>query len=572
MALTGYGSIFKNLLFRLFKDKSEKFDKNLLIPVQGILGMIIVTTMATTINFFLPVNQIISLIFLSTGVILFIINRKNIFYRISREHINLFIILAGILFIIIPFSWNEAYDTGLYHLPAMKWITSTSVPAGLANLHSRLGYNSSWFVLAACIDQWVIITDKPFFLLNGLMTFYYIFLFAIILKEKFLKKEILNNYLFADLFLLLSFFTFIFPLKYLICSLYTDLPVIILTVFVLYLVSYDLESNSSFSSYTFLSTIISAYGLTIKSTALPLFLTCIFIALLRPLIEKLKTRTYNIKYNIKTLIICVTLLSVIFIPWIARGVMLSGYLFYPVSTGYLPGLSWSVPAEKAQERINADINWSRYRNGCSISNSSSQWIWLWFKRYIKMFVVIFTIAITGICLILISAYRKKLSIDKEIIWIIPFIIASSGILFWFLTIPGPRYGYGYLFSWALLLFSAGLWRSGILEVKKMQKFYRVAITVFILIIFIILIFSDILLPSYIRKENKVKKMTWKEFNLPQVEMVEKHTGDGISIYLPSRSDQCWNAKLPNTPEFNPDLKIKFSPVTGLPEKLWVINK
>jgi hypothetical protein len=44
------------------------------------------------------------------------------------------------------------YDTGLYHLQTIGWIADEPVVAGLANLHFRLGYNSVWFPLAALFD------------------------------------------------------------------------------------------------------------------------------------------------------------------------------------------------------------------------------------------------------------------------------------------------------------------------------------------------------------------------------------------------------------------------------------
>jgi hypothetical protein len=35
-----------------------------------------------------------------------------------------------------------AFDTGLYHLPMVNWISNYALPFGLANLHGRFGFNS----------------------------------------------------------------------------------------------------------------------------------------------------------------------------------------------------------------------------------------------------------------------------------------------------------------------------------------------------------------------------------------------------------------------------------------------
>lgn len=41
------------------------------------------------------------------------------------------------------------YDTGLYHAQSIRWIEEYGVVPGLANLHSRFGYNSAAFALCA---------------------------------------------------------------------------------------------------------------------------------------------------------------------------------------------------------------------------------------------------------------------------------------------------------------------------------------------------------------------------------------------------------------------------------------
>src|SRR5688500_16524798 len=44
------------------------------------------------------------------------------------------------------------YDTGFYHAQAVRWINEYPAVPGLANLHGRLAFNSSWFVWGALWD------------------------------------------------------------------------------------------------------------------------------------------------------------------------------------------------------------------------------------------------------------------------------------------------------------------------------------------------------------------------------------------------------------------------------------
>ncbi len=43
----------------------------------------------------------------------------------------------------------EFYDTGLYHFGAIRWLSDYGAVPGLALLHHRFGYASSWFALSA---------------------------------------------------------------------------------------------------------------------------------------------------------------------------------------------------------------------------------------------------------------------------------------------------------------------------------------------------------------------------------------------------------------------------------------
>ena len=57
-------------------------------------------------------------------------------------------------------------DTGVYHVPAMKWATTYHIVPGLANLHMRFGFTTSTTVLAALFNQGIW-SGKANHLMNG---------------------------------------------------------------------------------------------------------------------------------------------------------------------------------------------------------------------------------------------------------------------------------------------------------------------------------------------------------------------------------------------------------------------
>ena len=61
-------------------------------------------------------------------------------------------LLCGFLVLLFAYGSSRGYmhfDTGLYHTQSIRWIEEYGVVPGLANLHSRFGYNSAAFALCA---------------------------------------------------------------------------------------------------------------------------------------------------------------------------------------------------------------------------------------------------------------------------------------------------------------------------------------------------------------------------------------------------------------------------------------
>src|SRR5215471_978333 len=62
----------------------------------------------------------------------------------------------------------RTYDAGLYHLSAIRWISSYPIIPGLANLHDRLGFNSSYFLFQSMLDVGLW-THRSYHLASGLL-------------------------------------------------------------------------------------------------------------------------------------------------------------------------------------------------------------------------------------------------------------------------------------------------------------------------------------------------------------------------------------------------------------------
>jgi len=151
IAVLGWGYLVVRWFFpRMLK--AEVFQDLLLLEL--FCGLAILGLLTQFLNFFFPINSWIVAIALVSGIILFFLDRLRHPIKIPFLRSTIFFALFWLL--ILTFNTGlltSAYDTGLYHLQSIRWMNSTAVPLGLANLHDRFGFNSAWFSVNAIIRQ-----------------------------------------------------------------------------------------------------------------------------------------------------------------------------------------------------------------------------------------------------------------------------------------------------------------------------------------------------------------------------------------------------------------------------------
>lgn len=90
----------------------------------------------------------------------FALQRRTLvrFVRTMRRELRRVVVLTAIFVVTTAvaayaaFDLVQWYDTGLYHLQAVKWAAHYPAVPGLANLHYRFGYNNSVHLFAAYTD------------------------------------------------------------------------------------------------------------------------------------------------------------------------------------------------------------------------------------------------------------------------------------------------------------------------------------------------------------------------------------------------------------------------------------
>jgi hypothetical protein len=531
-------------------------------------GLAILGTIANLLNIFVPISPNVALVVFAIGWLLFVLNAR---YVVKAFPLSL-VLFGLVLAIYAAYSGQKPvanYDSGLYHLQAIRWITASKTPLGLANLHSRLGFNSSWFSIAASLEI-PYLQHKSSFIVNTLLLFVY----GLAIGDVAVTFSAARKVALSDIFLVLSGLVWlIFAQSAFVSSPSPDTPVVALTLLSIFASIKALESEKGWVYYSFIAFFIAIFAITVKFSAVPLLLAPIMTLSWNLYQHREQWDAY--RSTLKTLlIISLGTALLLLIPWMIRGILLSGCVAFPLSSGCFPSLAWATPISCSSSACNDLISaegtaawirsWARQPN-LSPEVVLADWNWLipWLDTFLSSEVVRKSAALLffGLVLLWLGAGEKRLSFKDRMTYILPASISFLGVMFWFFTAPDIRFGEGYFWSLSLIIFSAGVYR--LYTAYQLNRFNRILL---VALAIIVLVYSDGI-GQINRQELYVGRqeifLSWPA--IPTADLEEKMTREGIRILTPTSGDQCWNADSPCTPYFDPDLKIT-SGSTGLPKR------
>jgi hypothetical protein len=115
---------------------------------SGLAGMVLLATLAGLINVFAPLSVFAAWIVIPFAVM-------GAWMLVRQTSLDFCLIFFGLLFLaaVLGSRWPLHGDTGLYHQQAVIWMSETALPYGLANLHGRFGFNSAWWSLMALFQM-----------------------------------------------------------------------------------------------------------------------------------------------------------------------------------------------------------------------------------------------------------------------------------------------------------------------------------------------------------------------------------------------------------------------------------
>jgi hypothetical protein len=475
------------------------------------------------------------------------------------------LLLVVLICAVIP---PNNYDSGFYHIQAIKWIEQYAAVPGLGNLHGRFAFNPSTFVLSAATN-FRLIFGTAIYALNGV--FLIVFLLWLLAQLRQSSTTIVAFFYTFLIFCCLNDYAMQTS------SPTPDISTSILICFVL-LRTWQRSTNINNATADkpdqthwgqFLPLIIIAfYTVTIKLTALPLLLLLPYIAWLC---------RKSISY--KAVIGVFMLGMAIFTPWLLRNIVLSGYLVYPLPID-LFALDWKIPLENVIDERNWVYSWARVpaQHWREVLNmSTSEWLPIWFgnlKIHHQLIVIWLAVLLPlnllflGICqLYRLGKMKMPNFIPKlDTTWYGVWLIAYVGCLYWFIMAPSFRFGSAFIW----LSFMPFLLFQRFNNTARLLKTCQYGITLFIAVLCLYYYQNagKQLLGYYEWTTGKARSTAHSpaEYILLPLPLEAKSWKDDlfyktihidhITILQPIGENRCFDLGLPCSPIINPTLQLR----------------
>lgn len=489
-------------------------------------GLVAVTVYAEVFSLFYKVGAAANGILAAVCLGVLLLLRRQIARRLGdwwRDTPAVKKVLLPILFLLWAYFSSRgymAYDSDLYHAQSIRWIEEYGVVPGLGNLHERFAYNSAAFAVNALYSmKWLV--GRSLHTASGF--------FALLLSGTVLEL----GRTWREKKLRLADFAMIGAVYYLatiwdeVTAPSSDYLIMCTLFFIVIKWLLCLERNGrdwgeEVVPYALLC-VAGIYALTLKLTA-----GLILLLVLKPAVSLLREKRWGeiLLYLGLGLLVC--------LPWMARTVVISGWLLYPFPALDLFSVDWKMPAGPIALDAAQIKTWGRALNNAALVDMPMrEWFPGWFGALTGMekLLILGDLA----CIPLFAGYAflsliKKRKENLNILLVLATVISSYG--FWQYSAPILRYGYAYVLLVDLLL--AGV----ILQNLRRQQ---------VLYAFVCLYgcYKLVMMGDYISGNYLIDAYVWQQ-DYGSYELTAYELG-GITFYRPAMGDRTGYACFPAAP-------------------------
>ena len=434
------------------------------------------------------------------------------------------------------------YDTGFYGAMAVRWIKAFPIVPGLANLMAQLGFNSSVFLFVAALDHgpW---NGLAFHLFPGLLLGALMF----DILPAFFRVWHGQSYAPSDLYLTILVIPGLFwATNSEIIGINTDLPTTFMALAAFHYLVAGLQSPRGSEGDWQRAALPLLMALLLFPLALSFKMSSVVFAFLSWLLAFLQLWRLRLASRLRRhLIFVAVFFSIILLAsWCLRGIILSGYPFFPSSFLGLP-VDWRVPTVWANFQAHGVRSWARMPWGTPFETEGWHWVSVWLHGMVRnrvdfIFPALFTLA--GIV-----ALVKRAEV-RAARWLRILVASISGLAFWFWRAPALRFGEPVIWSTAAVLGAAALF--AVLPTLK-ENSKRAVLAGFLAVAF------WCSYPRTLWRAFYRPAFAQHEFpRLPDFPVAPYQVGANLSILVPYRKNQCWDSPPPCSPYFFDSLRLR----------------
>ena len=431
-----WGVLFLQLIKRITK-ADLKFPHFSIICITGLSAITIIAAMLSLIiplgswwvQFFFIIPCIS--LFFQKNIPLFFTSLKKEF---STLHLVSFILLSAcLLLVLVMSSWTIVHpDTLGYHAQTIQWIEKYKAVPGLVHLHVRFGYQGLWFIDCALFGFSFAAKAGITFLNSTVLLWFFIFMVNRI-DFNFFKQ---GNKIYGLLWIVLLTLS-MWSYTQVRLTATSASPDFVATLFILAVIYLLIEKNQKHLTPPdwLLVAFLSVVAVTIKLSVAPLLLITAVSALHG--LAKGKIKIFSAVLAISTMTLT---------PFIARNIITTGYTVFPSTFIDVANVDWKY-SDKLTVNEKSYITAYAKKPGVvtkeeidAVSKMSPpEWFPGWWQNR--------STADKAIMILLpLSFFTGLLSIKKitrsGFIPLLILITMLTGIIFWFLNAPDPRFGFG----------------------------------------------------------------------------------------------------------------------------------
>lgn len=330
-----------------------------------------------------------------------------------------------------PVTW---IDTGLYHYGTIRWLADYGTVVGVALIHDRFGFASSWFALAAPFNP-VILDGRGTAIANGFLLWLLLLQgWAALTRIVSSKATIPDWFGASSLGLLIALFFGSSLMMEIVVSPSPDIPIILLAILLSsFLLISDEQNPMTADGLAFVILGLGAVAVTVKLSGLPLLAIggLFFVG-----------RYYQ---KPRSLLVGLGLVTIILLPMTIFGWLTSGCPLYPSSVMCLD-LPWSLPQDAGEEARAQIHGWQLWFGSPPEDTPWLPWVfreWISLGITNKLLVGLGLLSTIATMLLLHRWWRSPYrAVIRGPIWVSA--LGLLGSAFTLILSPLIRFGLGYL--------------------------------------------------------------------------------------------------------------------------------